>query len=75
MRDRRGCENQLANHLSQLESPNSQVQHEKFFDNFPNEAMMKVVVVATPSFADFSNYLVSGIIQDFAKLLSFSRST
>lgn len=61
IRDRRGCENVVADHLSRLENPvegeNADVP---INENFPDEQILQVKT-HTPWYADYVNYLASGI--------------
>lgn len=66
MRDRKGWENELVDHLNILELPNSLVEKEEFSDNIFEKAVMQLAVVATHWYANISNYFVSEIIPDFS---------
>lgn len=48
VRDRNICENQVADHLSRLESPISHAKEEYISQKFPDEAMMRLATVAIP---------------------------
>ncbi|GJR86711.1 reverse transcriptase domain-containing protein [Tanacetum coccineum] len=61
IKDRKGTENDAADHLSRIEneeiSDDSEVD-----DNFPRETLMEINTRDEPWFADFTNYLVADII-------------
>ncbi|GJW34217.1 putative reverse transcriptase domain-containing protein [Tanacetum coccineum] len=61
IKDRKGTENVIADHLSRIEndmlSDDSEVD-----DNFPGETLMEINTKDEPWFADFANYLVANII-------------
>ena len=60
IKDRKGTENQLADHLSRLEQnrENSELINEKFSD----EQLFLMSQTQVPWYADFVNYLVSGLL-------------
>ena len=55
IRDKKGVENVLADHLSRI--PNSPCNELPINDDFPNEKLL--AVFREPSFADIVNYLVT----------------
>ncbi|GJX92617.1 reverse transcriptase domain-containing protein [Tanacetum coccineum] len=61
IKDRKGTENVVVDHLSRIEndelSDDSEVD-----DNFPRETLMEINTKDKPWFADFANYLVADII-------------
>ena len=59
IRDKKGMENVVADHLSRLEVQ-SQVDEVQINDYFPDEQLLALSIV--PWYADLVNYLVSGII-------------
>ncbi|KAK1439692.1 hypothetical protein QVD17_05512 [Tagetes erecta] len=65
IRDKKGAENVAADHLSRLECPASE-EHVGLHinDNFPHESLMHIQTYKDehPWFADFANYLASGIV-------------
>lgn len=65
MRDKKDCENQVANYLSRLESPSFIAKEKDISDKFPDETMMRVATIATPWYEDFANYIECGIVLDF----------
>ncbi len=60
IKDRKGTENQVADHLSRLEQNReySQIINEKF----PDEQLFLMSQTQVPWYADFVNYLVSGML-------------
>ena len=62
IRDKRGCENTIADHLSRM-SPIEETEDKRpIKDEFADEHILTVIGV--PWFADYANYLVGGIIPD-----------
>ncbi|GJT25325.1 reverse transcriptase domain-containing protein [Tanacetum coccineum] len=57
IKDRKGTENVVADHLSRIENDESSNDSE-VDDNFPGEAFMEINTKDKPWFADFANYLV-----------------
>ena len=64
MRDRKGTENQVADHLSQLEDEVMRELGDKtdIYDTFPDEHVLAASLDLIPWFANFANYLASDII-------------
>ncbi|GKC82044.1 reverse transcriptase domain-containing protein, partial [Tanacetum coccineum] len=67
IKNRKGAENVVADHLSCLENPNlKELRDEDIDDNFPNETLMNVSSNdegGAPWIADFANYLVGKILR------------
>ncbi|GJW36208.1 reverse transcriptase domain-containing protein [Tanacetum coccineum] len=61
IKDRKGTENVVADHLSQIENDESSDDSE-VDDNFPGETLMEINTKDEPWFVDFANYLVADII-------------
>ncbi|GJV30849.1 reverse transcriptase domain-containing protein [Tanacetum coccineum] len=61
IKDRKGIENVVANHLSIIEKEETSDDSE-VDDNFPGETLMEINTEDDLWFADFANYLVSDII-------------
>ncbi|GJT31364.1 reverse transcriptase domain-containing protein [Tanacetum coccineum] len=61
IKDRKGTENVVADHLSRIENDDSSDDSE-VDDNFPGETLMEINTKNEPWFADFANYLVGDII-------------
>ena len=64
IKDKKGAENLAADHLSRLdESPQKDETMEIIDDRFPHEHIFRVQEIEShPWFADFANYLASGVI-------------
>ena len=63
IRDKKGSENVVADHLSRLELGMSDGFEVPINENFPDEQLMLVRVVAqVPWYADYVNYLVARIL-------------
>ena len=62
IKDRKGSENQVADHLSRLENKEDSDNSQIINDSFPDEKLMAITNKGLPWFADFVNYLVSNII-------------
>ncbi|XP_070057896.1 uncharacterized protein [Nicotiana tomentosiformis] len=61
IRDKKGTENQVADHLSRLEGAKKKVEVEYITKTFPNEKLLVVTMKETPWYADIANYLASSI--------------
>ncbi|GJW34444.1 reverse transcriptase domain-containing protein [Tanacetum coccineum] len=61
IKDRKGTENVVADHLSRLENDETSDDSE-VDDNFPRETLMEINTKDESWFADFTNYLVGNII-------------
>ena len=64
VRDKKGKENLVADHLSRLEFSECDVlQKVQINENFPNEQLLSTShVESTPWFADIVNYLATGVL-------------
>ncbi|KAH9716154.1 hypothetical protein KPL71_021359 [Citrus sinensis] len=68
IKDRKGTENQVADHLSQLEADTSTLTRKYITETFPDEQLLVVQQAQmlqqseSPWYADFANYLVSGLL-------------
>ncbi|XP_059315748.1 uncharacterized protein LOC132066456 [Lycium ferocissimum] len=62
IKDRKGSENQVADHLSRLEDPPDEISDIR--EEFPDEHIYKITTIVNrpPWFADIANYLVGGWI-------------
>ncbi|XP_060216627.1 uncharacterized protein LOC132644089 [Lycium barbarum] len=67
VKDRKGTENQVADHLSRLEEAGRPTDKLDIDDAFPDERVLAVSNEVAPWYADFANYLVTGIIPDDIK--------
>ncbi|XP_062093980.1 uncharacterized protein LOC133800013 [Humulus lupulus] len=61
IRDRKGTENQVVDHLSRLEAGSEKQNEGPMKETFPDEQLLVVNQTTTPWYADFVNYLVSGL--------------
>ena len=60
IKDKKGTENLVADHLSRLEGPRDEVQ---INDNFPDEQLLAIEdIQSVPRFADYVKYLVAKVI-------------
>ncbi|XP_070022776.1 uncharacterized protein [Nicotiana sylvestris] len=62
IRDCKGTENQVADHLSRLEGAENSVKVEDILETFPDEQLLATSLKEVPWYADYANYLASGII-------------
>ncbi|KAJ9563430.1 hypothetical protein OSB04_008590 [Centaurea solstitialis] len=60
--DRKGINNQVADHLSRLEKQDNQEPGTDICETFPDEKIFVVKQLSAPWFADIVNYLACGII-------------
>lgn len=64
VKDRKGCENQVADHLSRMEGEQKISDEIKINDAFSNEEILAAAVEKFPWYADYANYVVSEVIPD-----------
>ncbi|XP_075099534.1 uncharacterized protein LOC142176304 [Nicotiana tabacum] len=62
IRDHKGIENQVADHLSRLEGAKKSVEVEEILETFPEEQLLAASLEEAPWYADFANYLACGIV-------------
>ncbi|XP_055959726.1 uncharacterized protein LOC130014813 [Mercurialis annua] len=62
IRDKKGTENVVADHLSRLENPEAIPIGVEINEQFPDEMLMVISEVDTPWYADIANYLSSNIM-------------
>ncbi|KAK9011588.1 hypothetical protein V6N11_044435 [Hibiscus sabdariffa] len=60
IRDRKGTENQIADHLSRLENKSDSDYKNEIKENFPDEKILSAIAI--PWYADIVNFLVSGVL-------------
>ncbi|XP_070022083.1 uncharacterized protein [Nicotiana sylvestris] len=60
--DRKGSENQVADHLSRLEEEGKPRDGLKINDSFPDKQLLSVSVNSMPWFVDVANFLMIGIV-------------
>lgn len=61
IQDHKGCENQIADHLSRLESETHIVEQGRIREEFPNEQLLALEVTELPWYTDIINFLVSEV--------------
>ena len=62
VKDKKGEENVVANHLSRLIHDGGASLEAPIDDSFPDECLLAVSMTSVPWYADLANYLASGII-------------
>ena len=62
IKDNKGFENVVADHLSRLEGFEQVRQEEDINDEFPDALLLAVQYFSAPWFADIANYLACGIL-------------
>ncbi|GKA17025.1 reverse transcriptase domain-containing protein [Tanacetum coccineum] len=73
IKNKKGAENVAADHLSRLKKPNlNELKNEEINDEFPDEFLISIKTDEKESlwFADFTNYLVGGILR---KVLTYAQ--
>ncbi|XP_049382870.1 uncharacterized protein LOC125847254 [Solanum stenotomum] len=60
--DRRGCENQVADHLSRLEAEKREKLELEINDSFPDKQVLAATLDLIPWFDDFANFLISDLM-------------
>ncbi|XP_055814109.1 uncharacterized protein LOC129883475 [Solanum dulcamara] len=58
---RRGCKNQVADHLSRLEDSSHVGEQKSIKEEFPDEQLLAIEVQELPWYADIMNYIISGV--------------
>ncbi|XP_070029284.1 uncharacterized protein [Nicotiana sylvestris] len=61
IRDRKGAENQVADHLSRLENRGHVTEGESIKETFPDEHLLAITSDETPWYADYVNFIASGV--------------
>ncbi|WMV30112.1 hypothetical protein MTR67_023497, partial [Solanum verrucosum] len=64
VKDRRGCENQVADHLSRLAGKENAELEIDINDTFPDEQLVTVTLKQPFWYADFANYVVCGLMPE-----------
>jgi len=64
VKDRRGCENQVADHLSRLEAEKKEVLELEINDAFSDEQVLAATLDLIPWFADYANFLASDVMPE-----------
>ena len=66
IKDKKGCDNVIADHLSRIEQNETKKEEAELTENFPNEQLFKVSF-QIPWYADIANYLACGVVpQEFS---------
>lgn len=60
IKDKKGTENQVADHLSRIEQEKGAESHIPIQERFPDEQLLVLEQVSLPWYADLANYLASG---------------
>ena len=61
IKDKKGSDNVIANHLSRLEKTTEKEKETEIAENFPDEQLF-LLLVQTPGYADIVNYLAYGVV-------------
>ena len=61
IKDKKGCDNVIADHLSRVEKPAIQEEERGIAENFPDEQLFQLSL-QSPSYADIVNFLACGIM-------------
>ena len=61
IKDKKGCDNVIADHLSRIERSNAEEEKVILTENFPDEQLFKVSF-QLPWYADIVNYLACGVV-------------
>ena len=64
VKDKKGAENVVADHLSRLIPDDSASLEAPIDDSFPVQCLLAVSMTSVPWYADLANYLAGGIIPD-----------
>ena len=66
IKDKKGCDNVVADHLSRVEQNETEKEETELKENFPDEQLFKVSF-QIPWYADIVNYLACGVVpQEFS---------
>ncbi|XP_070003495.1 uncharacterized protein [Nicotiana sylvestris] len=60
--DHKGTENRVTDYLSRLEGAKNSIEAEDILETFPDEQLLTTSLEEVPWYADFANYLASGIV-------------
>ena len=61
IKDKKGCDNVIADHLSRVEKPTVQEEERELAENFADEQLFHLSL-QTPWYADIVNFLTCGIM-------------
>jgi len=63
IKDKKGAENLVADHFSRLERENAHEEESlPINESFPDEQLYALLISSSPWYADYVNYLASGIV-------------
>ena len=61
IKDKKGCDNVIADHLSRVEKPTIQEEEREIAENFPDKQLFQLSL-QSPWYADIVNFLACGIM-------------
>ena len=61
IKDKKGCDNVIADHLSRVEKPTIQEEEKKIAEHFPDEQLFQLSL-QSPWYADIVNFLAYGVM-------------
>ena len=61
IKDKKGCDNVIADHFSRVEKPTVQEEEREIAENFPDEQLFQLSL-QSPWYADIVNFLACGIM-------------
>ena len=61
IKDKKGCDNVIADHLSRVEKPTVHEEEKRIAEHFPDEQLFQLLL-QSPWFADIVNFLAYGVI-------------
>nr|XP_009793011.1 PREDICTED: uncharacterized protein LOC104239950 [Nicotiana sylvestris] len=70
IRDRKGTENQVADHLSRLEGAENAIEVEEILETFPDEQLLATTHQEAPWYADLANYLASDYVSKWVEAVA-----
>uniref|UniRef100_A0A1S4C9E7 Uncharacterized protein n=1 Tax=Nicotiana tabacum TaxID=4097 RepID=A0A1S4C9E7_TOBAC len=70
IRDRKGTENQVADHLSRLEGAENAIEVEEILETFPDEQLLAITHQEAPWYADLANYLASDYVSKWVEAVA-----
>nr|XP_009782928.1 PREDICTED: uncharacterized protein LOC104231610 [Nicotiana sylvestris] len=70
IRDRKGTENQVADHLSRLEGAENAIEVEEILETFPDEQLLAITHQEVPCYADLANYLASDYVSKWVEAVA-----
>ncbi|XP_075080015.1 uncharacterized protein LOC142165338 [Nicotiana tabacum] len=70
IRNRKGTENQVADHLSRLEGAENAIEVEEILETFPDEQLLAITHQEAPWYADLANYLASDYVSKWVEAVA-----